>query len=324
MRQKMFKNRKIIDLLILVLLGLALSLGACNRPTNSGIQPLPDTPAQDAAPPPDSDAVAPVDDQPAPEPPAPDLVDAATFIEHTTIPTGTILGQGQVFTKTWELENSGTTTWTPDYFLEFDRGDQMAGPDDQPLFEYFIPEGEEVLPGDLITVTVILTSPLQEGEYLGFWQFRNPDEEIFGAGPEADEPVEVDIEVRAGAWLDPSAGGAPAAGTGTVENVELTVTPADYAGDCPVQLIFSGAIEVDGLGPYEYEYTSDVNTDLPGWEYLIPAPNQFSYDSPGWHVYQTNFVIDIPADADGWIRLDGHGPGSSSFSEIYYNVDCNE
>ena len=316
----MIANKKSVGLMISLFLGLMIILGACNRPTNSGIQPPPDAPVQDAASPPDP----PADDQPAVEPPTPDLVDAATFIDHTTIPTGTILGQGQVFTKTWELQNTGTTTWTPEYFLVFDRGEQMAGPDEQPVFEYFIPLGNSVLPGDLITVTVVLTSPLETGEYLGFWKLRNLDEDVFGIGPLADEPVAVDILVQAGAWLAPEAGGAPATSAGTVENIDLSVTPADYSGDCPVQLIFSGAIEVDGIGPYEYEFTHDVNTDLPGWEYLIPPPNQFSYDSPGWHVYQTNFAIDIPADADGFIRLDGHGPGSASFSEVYYNVDCNE
>jgi len=333
------KTKKISTILLILLASVSvLWLAACNKPTGTVTAPGEAAPAgapaaaSADAEPADSAVTdqggqpypAPAGAEPAPAGPAPE--DAAIFIEHTTIPTGTVLGPGQIFTKTWLISNSGTTTWNPEYDLVFYRDEQMSGPNEQPLFAYHRPIPTEIAPGKPLTVTVVLTSPQAEGEYQGYWMLRNANNAFFGIGNQAKDPLLVDIIVKAGATLgtssDPNAGSNT--GSGNVENVTLTVTPAEYVGDCPVQLVFSGAIEVDGLGPYEYEYTYDVNTDLPGWEYLIPPPNQFSYDSPGWHVYQTSFVINIPADADGWMRLEGSGPGSSSYSQVYYNVDCNE
>jgi len=126
-------------LFVFLMIGLILGLGACNKPTNARTDSQADASPQEVKPPANPDSGAPPEDQTAASPPEPDLIDAATFIAHTTIPTGTVLGQGQVFTKTWELENSGTTTWTLDYFLVFDTGEQMHGPDEQPIFEYVRP-----------------------------------------------------------------------------------------------------------------------------------------------------------------------------------------
>src|SRR5688572_33446410 len=43
--------------------------------------------------------------------------DWVAFIKDVTVPDGTQLSAGEVFTKTWRLQNRGTCTWTPDYML---------------------------------------------------------------------------------------------------------------------------------------------------------------------------------------------------------------
>ena len=48
------------------------------------------------------------------------------FVKDVTIPDGTQLSAGEVFTKTWRLQNRGTCTWTPDYMLVYTSGDQMG------------------------------------------------------------------------------------------------------------------------------------------------------------------------------------------------------
>lgn len=297
----------------LLVLAVSAVLAACNKPVQnmdgSGGQ------EQESAPPPVQDEQA-FEEELLEESPAeesePDLYDAAYLIDHVTILTGTVLGRGQVFTKTWALENTGTTIWTNEYGLIFDQGEQMSGPGDQPLLHYYQPLIETVQPGELISVTVVLTTPLEEGQYVGYWLLRNIEAQTFGIGEEFQDPLNVDILVKAGAGTE----------VNQIERTSLSVTPSDYSGPCPVQLIFSGSVEVQGMGPFEYEYVHNVNTALPGWEYLIPPPNQFSYDSPGWYVVDTSFLIDIPEDTDGFMRLESIGPGSSSFSEVYYNVDC--
>jgi len=301
---------KVIRHLILfyLVVGVVVVLVACNKP----IETMEGSLIEERQKEPVAVPQEPVEQNPVDDPVEPKLFDAARFIDHVTILTGTVLGRGQVFTKTWAIENTGTTTWTKDYALVFDQGEKMSGPEEQPLLYFYLPQIEAVNPGNLISVTIVLTSPLEEGEYAGYWLLRNPEQEMFGVGDESDDPLLVDIIVKAGAGTE----------VNEVHNTTLSVSPSEYSGACPVQLVFSGAVEVEGLGPFEYQYVHNVNTALPGWEYLIPPPNQFSYDSPGWHVVDTSFVINIPEDADGWIRLESIGPGSSSFSEVYYNVDC--
>jgi hypothetical protein len=299
-------NAHLKVLLFLLVVAAFAGLVACNKPIQDQESPAEDVPG---------DELVPMEEPETEISPAgseTELYDAVDFLEHMTILTGTVVGRGQVFTKTWAVENTGTTTWTNDYTLVFDQGEQMDGPDEQPLLHYYHPLIEDVKPGDLISITVVLTSSLEEGEFIGYWLLRDLEGEQFGFGPESKDPMQVDIIVKAGAGTE----------VNQVHSTSLDVSPENYSGPCPVQLIFSGAVEVEGMGPFEYEYVHDVNTDLPGWEYLIPAPNQFSYDSPAWHVVDTSFVINIPEDTDGWMRLESVGPGSSSFSEVYYNVDC--
>ncbi len=310
----MLRKRSLCGVCLTVILAV-LILAACNKPEEAPAVVMGDESSQGSAQiaeqPEELAQPQAVEEQPPAEPLP---VDAAMFVEHTTIPTGTVLGRGQVFTKTWGILNAGTTSWSETYALVFHQGEQMAGPDEQPLFEYHSMPVEAVQPGDFFTVTVVLTTPVEEGAYQGYWLLRDPEGKVFGIGENADEPLLVDIIVKAGAGEE----------VNRIENVTLTATPSNYTGPCPVQIIFSGAIEVNGMGPFSYNYVYDVNTALPGWEYLIPPPQTFTYNSPGWHVIETDFVVNIPEDSDGWIRLDSIGPDGSSFSEIYYNVDCTE
>ncbi len=308
---------------VLAMMALLLVFTGCNKPTGT-VVPQVDLPSDSVAPPPTDLPAEPAEIEPA----IPVSQDAAIFIAHTTIPTGTVIGPGLIFTKTWEIENRGNTVWTADYHLVFDDGEPMGAPGHQPLFAHFEAPPAGVLPGQAITLTTILTSPLVEGPYTGTWLLQNPAGSLFGMGELDADPLLVDIVVQEGAGLPgfglgdrlPLGDGQP----NGVQSVDLSVSPADYSGDCPVQLVFSGAIDVTGVGPFSYNYVHDVDTSLPGWEFLIPPPQTFNYDSPGWHTIQTNFSVFIPEDADGWIRLESDGPDSSSFSEIYYNVDCND
>lgn len=56
---------------------------------------------------------------------------SAILISDVSIPAGTILTPGQLFTKTWRLQNTGTCAWE-DYKLVYLRGNRMGAIHPQP------------------------------------------------------------------------------------------------------------------------------------------------------------------------------------------------
>ena len=103
-----------------------------------------------------------------------------------TIPDGTIMTPGQLFTKVWQIQNTSTCTWTTGYKIVFWDGDVMGGG-----FVYNFPQA--ALPGDTVDVPLVLTAPTEEGNYQGFWKLQTPGGSNFGVG--YDTPFWVDVIV---------------------------------------------------------------------------------------------------------------------------------
>ena len=129
--------------------------------------------------------------------PAPSLsggpcTNQASFVRDVTIPDGAQMLPRFTFVKTWELKNTGTCTWTPDYSVVFaKRGVAMDGPAAAPILS-----SGEVKPGDSVQVSVTLRAPAQPGDYAGDWQLRSADNQLFGTGPAAASPFFVKISVE--------------------------------------------------------------------------------------------------------------------------------
>ncbi len=111
------------------------------------------------------------------------------FIRDVTVPDGAKIKPNKRFTKTWRLQNAGDCTWTEDYALVFASGDQMSGPDSQPL-------GTIVKPGEKVDISVKLVAPAKKGKYTGEWLLQTPAGQQFGLGTEGETPFWVKIRVR--------------------------------------------------------------------------------------------------------------------------------
>lgn len=105
-----------------------------------------------------------------------------------TIPDDTEIPAGSAFTKVWRVVNMGTCNWTAEYAAVFVDGEQMGAPD-----EVFI--DEPVAPGQSIDIDVDMVAPQQPGTYQGDWMLRNPNGDIFGIGPNANDSFWVRIVV---------------------------------------------------------------------------------------------------------------------------------
>jgi hypothetical protein len=112
----------------------------------------------------------------------------ATFVKDVTVADGTVMDPGQKFTKTWELKNSGTCTWTTDYKVVFYIGSAMGGNTSQAL-------SSAVSPGGSIDISIHMTAPTTAGNYKGDWMFSDPSGTTFGTELSGRVPFWVQIVV---------------------------------------------------------------------------------------------------------------------------------
>ncbi len=122
----------------------------------------------------------------------PALCDEATLVDHLIVDVpvqeGTVVMPGMHFTKTWQVTNSGTCTWTTDYALVHTGGDAMGAAAEFPL-------SVAVAPGETVDLAVPMTVPATDSAVTSEWMLRNADGETFGVGPDADRPLTADVTV---------------------------------------------------------------------------------------------------------------------------------
>ena len=131
--------------------------------------------------------------------------DRAEFVSET-IPDDTKFSPGATFTKTWQLVNKGSTTWTTSYALVFSSGDQLG----EKTIVY-IPYPVE--PNQVVDISVAMKAPNTNGTYKSDWVMRNATGQDFGIGSAGVNPVWVQIKVETGAAV--GTGTVSGAGTGT-------------------------------------------------------------------------------------------------------------
>ncbi len=110
------------------------------------------------------------------------------FLQDVTVPDNAKIKPNARFTKTWRLKNAGSCTWTEDYLLVFAGGEQMGGPDNQPL-------AKTVKPGKITDISVTLAAPATRGDYTSEWLLQTPAGEKFGLGEDGKTPFWLKIRV---------------------------------------------------------------------------------------------------------------------------------
>lgn len=88
------------------------------------------------------------------------------------VPDNTQFSPGEAFTVTWSLENTGTSTWTTSYYIEFFSGDQMDAVD-----KVFLPV--PVSPERNVQISVEFTAPQSTGTYRSNWKLVNANDQSF-------------------------------------------------------------------------------------------------------------------------------------------------
>lgn len=188
------EKRLFLIILVIIFIALACSLPGSDQNDNDNTPPneppatntpVPDEPDEPDAPTTPTDTSAPPPPPTATPTEAPVVCEPdSEFVEDLNIPDGTLIAPGTTFTKTWEIENDGTCTWTSEYSWEqLDRsGNKLQAS------VLAMPIPSEVAPGGTleITVTLTLSATATVGErYDAFFQMRSPDGELFGTHPYA-------------------------------------------------------------------------------------------------------------------------------------------
>ena len=116
--------------------------------------------------------------------------DVSAFVSET-VPDGTVMAPGQVFVKTWKIQNSGTCTWTATYKAVF------TGTGNGSMGGIATPIAKTVKPGEIIEISISFTAPNTGGDYVSWWKLQNDKGEFFGT------PFSIAIKV-AGATAAPT------------------------------------------------------------------------------------------------------------------------
>jgi hypothetical protein len=115
---------------------------------------------------------------PTPVTPTPTIVvssgENSKFIADVTIPDGTQFKPGTGFTKTWRIQNIGSTTWTTQYKLVYVDG--VTGANNT----LSVPLPKEVKPGESIEISVKFLAPSSLGSYTSWWRMLNANGAVFG------------------------------------------------------------------------------------------------------------------------------------------------
>ncbi len=113
----------------------------------------------------------------------------ASFVKDVTYADGSEVAAGTTFTKTWRIKNNGSCTWTSDYVLLFDSGDQMGASATVSM------TAGTVTPGSTVDISVALSAPASPGTYQGMFKLRSSDNVVFGINADGQSPFWVKIVV---------------------------------------------------------------------------------------------------------------------------------
>lgn len=86
----------------------------------------------------------------------PNCTNAAILLRDVTIPDNTQVKAGEIFTKTWEFQNTGTCLWK-NYRMKFFSGESMNALPASPI--------PDTSPNDKVQVSVQLTAPTADGAF---------------------------------------------------------------------------------------------------------------------------------------------------------------
>jgi hypothetical protein len=235
--------------------------------------------------------------------------DRAVFVADVTIPDGTVISPGASFTKTWKLQNAGSSTWTNSYSFEYISGEKMGT-----VSSVSLPQS--VAPGAQIDISVDMVAPTSNGSYQSYWKMKN------SAGQYFNDSVYVLITVGSGGQHPtatagtqvPTATGNP---TNPVSNLSMSVDQASYEGACPHSFFFTATFTVNPGTTLTYQL--EAGSDTPGFTFDLPGPQTRSFDAG---TYSIPAELTFTSTGSGWVRLHITSPANMTSNQSAFTLTC--
>lgn len=240
----------------------------------------------------------------------------AQFVTDVTVPDGTVYKSGEVFTKTWRIRNSGTSTWTPGYALVFISGDKLGGPDRMGLLA-------DVPPGGSVDISVSLAAPASPGKYRGFWKLINT------AGKFIDDAVYVEINVVSGTTPTVTSTSAsvvlatstptvsPTSASLSISNASMSVDTSDFTGVCPKTFTFTGRFTLNLPASVTYQIEAGAND--PAFIFTLPSVQTSSFGAGEQVII---YVLNFSRSVTGWARLHITAPVDLTSNQVAFTLTC--
>lgn len=221
----------------------------------------------------------------------------ASFVDET-MPDGTIVKPGQQFTKTWKIRNDSSCTWDTSYKIVFWDGELMGGG-----YVYNFPQ--QALPGDIVSVSLVLTAPLVDGSYKSSWKLQTPAGSTFGVG--FDSPIWADIVVSSDTNLDYS-----------ITNVTYAVDRDPLAG-CPANVFYTITATVSANGPLTATFNwrkSDGTTE---------NKQTLKFTEAGSQTLDMEWSLHLGAATnERWVQLFMVSPDEQDFGKATFHYTCGQ
>lgn len=95
------------------------------------------------------------------------------IVRDVNYPSGTTVKAGDVITKTWKVQNTGTCDWNYNYALVIIQ--------DENFYSTWSKIGKVVSPGNWSEISVVLEMPNHDGTFTGSWRLADAGGNAFGA-----------------------------------------------------------------------------------------------------------------------------------------------
>jgi hypothetical protein len=187
---------------------------------------------------------------------------SSKFITDVTIPDGTLMYIGQVFKKTWRVQNIGTCPWTTSFKLTYKSGEAMGG--------QAVTLAETVAVGNQVDLSVTLTVPNKTGKLTGVWVLVDGNGQQFGI------TLTVVINVSTASPTPTRTGSRTATPTGS-RTVTRTKTPTSPSGSTPTSTPTPSHTPVVTNSPTSPLPTeTPTATEMPSPTNTLPPPTDTS------------------------------------------------
>ncbi|MBN2043536.1 MAG: hypothetical protein JW757_00845 [Anaerolineales bacterium] len=249
--------------------------------------------------------------------------DFAEFIADVTIPDYSEVLVGEEITKTWRIKNAGTTTWTTDYVLEFEKGEKLGASTQIPL-------EKEVAPGETIDISIDFKVPTATGEYTSYWILKNEDNQRVGAGDEGEYlslyMIILAVKEEDGGGDDgddenggSSSGGQSISGGAKVTGATVSMSNTNYSGECPPQLTINYTVTTSNAGKVQFNLLFNVISPS-GFKFDAPPEYLVNFSS-GYTVYY-DYLLMPSNSVTATVRVQAIGENEFLSEPVQFSVKC--